>query len=77
MIQVTFDLEWSFEDAVTGEYLTTFDPTFRVSFIVDITDGGDKQADNINLKVYNVEAITPTHHFFPHSDADLFISMMN
>lgn len=76
MIQVIFDLQWTFEDAVTKEVVTTIDPSFKVSFIVDVTDMG-KKADNINLKIYNVEAVPSTHGLFPTSDEKLFISLLS
>ena len=76
MIQVIFDLQWTLEDAVTKEVVTTIDPSFKVSFIVDVTDMG-KKADNINLKIYNVEAVPSTHGLFPTSDEKLFISLLS
>jgi len=76
-MEIIFDLQWTFEDAVTKEYVTTLDPSFKVSFIVDVTDGGKKNADNINLKIYNVEAVKSTHGMFPSSDQKLWISVLN
>lgn len=60
LISVIFDFQWTFEDAVTKEFLSTIDPSFKVKFMVDVTDN-KKQADNINLKIYSIEAVNSTH----------------
>jgi len=76
-IEIIYDLQWTFEDAVTGEYLTTIDPSFKLTFKANVVDGKNKQADNINLKIVKVEAVPSTHQMFPTSDTNLFVSILN
>lgn len=76
LISVIFDFSWTLEDAVTKEFLSTIDPSFKVKFMIDVTDN-KKQADNINLKIYSIEAVESTHGMFPTTDEKLFISLLN
>ena len=57
LISATIQLNWAFTDVLTKEKIGYVYPSFNVDFYVDVIDGKQKQADNINMRVYNIKAI--------------------
>ena len=62
---------------MTKQVIASLYPSFQIDFIVNVVDGKNQNADNINMGVYNVKAIHFEHDIRPDGDDKLFVSLMN